>query len=183
MNAPHVRKHAFWAGIALSACLSHAHAQGTQAQRGAQAQAQPGEAARPQGPRSGDAWIDARIVDIDAYAARYPEAFVDEVARYHAVPRAYVVAVVRAGRLSPGEVYYACVVAQALGLPCRTVANARAGDPAAGWGESTRRLGLEPGSAAAVRVRRAFVDSYARWARPLPPDPAAKKPASARAKR
>ncbi|HEY4560393.1 MAG TPA: hypothetical protein VIG54_06615, partial [Lysobacter sp.] len=39
---------------------------------------------------TGDAWLDSRLVDIDAYAATYRDAFVDEVARYHRAPRELV---------------------------------------------------------------------------------------------
>src|SRR5690606_20329634 len=45
------------------------------------------EAAPAWAPRTGDAVVDARLADINAYAARYPEAFIDELERYFDAPR------------------------------------------------------------------------------------------------
>ena len=126
-------------------------------------------------PRSGDDWVDARLGEINAYAQRYREAFIDEVARYRDAPRALVQRLVVERRWAPGDVYYACTVAQALGRPCRHATDAWARDHAKGWEAVVRELGIEPGSEQARRVRRAFVGSFDRWNRPIELDGALRR--------
>ena len=48
------------------------------------------DAASGWNPRSGDAWVDAQLADINRYGLRYREPFIDEMARYHGAPRALV---------------------------------------------------------------------------------------------
>src|SRR6476619_704905 len=69
---------------------------------------------------TGDAWVDATLVDIDRYAARYPDAFVDEMVRYHGAPRELVDELLGDRRWSAGDIYFACTLAQFAGQPCRT---------------------------------------------------------------
>lgn len=120
-------------------------------------------------PRTGDAWIDAALADINRYGERYPDAFVDELVRYYGAPRQFVSGLLEAEGWLPGDVYYACAVGRAVGRSCRYVAEARNRDPDAGWGELARRLGVEPGSEAFERLEQGFAPTYERWARPLPP--------------
>ena len=72
---------------------------------------------------TGDAWVDRQLADIDAYAATYRDAFVDEMARYHRAPRELVDALLARPGWSPGDVYYACGIAEQAGRPCRSVAD------------------------------------------------------------
>lgn len=133
-------------------------------------------------PRSGDAWIDRHLTDINTYGARYRGAFIDEVVRYHAAPRALVEALLDAQGWLPGDVYAACALANIAGRPCRAAVALRDAAPGDGWGTIALDLGLEDPSAAAKRLRQAITASYAHWARPeapeLPdqatPDPAAR---------
>src|SRR5690606_27505911 len=67
----------------------------------------PAQAADAPPPGTGDAWIDLRLADMDRYAARYREAFVDEIARYLEAPRELLVDALDRG-MRPGDVYYAC---------------------------------------------------------------------------
>ncbi|WP_202843167.1 hypothetical protein [Luteimonas saliphila] len=120
--------------------------------------------ARPQ-PRTGDAWIDARLLDMDDYAARHGDAFVDEIVRYHEAPRALVEGALAGGAMRPGDVYFACALAQATGRSCRTVLDARREDPAAGWDAIAAQLDVAP--AVYRRIRGDITESYVRWARPL----------------
>lgn len=121
------------------------------------------------GPGTGDAWVDARFADIDAYAGRYPDAFADELARYLRAPRDYVVPLL-ARRQAPGELYYACAVAVVAGRPCREVMERRRRDPAVPWSALTGAFDIAPGSPAFLRLKRGIVSSYVHWARPLEPD-------------
>lgn len=118
-------------------------------------------------PRTGDAVVDARLADINLYAARYPEAFLDELVRYFDAPRPLLRDLLGKDRAA-GDLYYACALARVTGRPCRGVIEAwqAAGDE--GWEAVARRLGVEPGGARARRLREGIAESYARWERPLP---------------
>ena len=118
-------------------------------------------------PRTGDAWVDTRLADINAYAQRYRDAFVDEMARYHGAPRALVTDLLTQRRWAPGDVYYACAIAQIIGRPCRHVVDQFSRDHGQGWGAVAQRVGIAPGSPQFDRLKRGFVSSYDRWARPI----------------
>ncbi len=117
-------------------------------------------------PRSGNAWIDRHLVDINRYAVRYPDSFLDELARYHAVPRAYADALLRQPEWMPADVYMACALAQVSAQPCRAVVREWARDHEGGWEAVAERLGAGPGSEQYRRLRQGITDSYQRWARP-----------------
>jgi len=132
------------------------------------AHAQDATASTP--PRSGDAWVDATLADIDRYAARYPEAFADELVRYDSAPRALVEALLADPQWTPGDLYFACALGQVAGQPCRAVAQRRQQERASGWGAIARSFGVAPDSTAFHRLKRGIVLAYARWARPLQVD-------------
>lgn len=132
-------------------------------QGGAQAQ----QAAVQPPARSGDAWVDGMLGDIGRYAARYPDAFADELVRYDSAPRALVAALLADPQWTPGDVYFACALGQVAGQPCRAVAQRWQQDHAQGWGAIAQGFGVTPDSAAFHRIKRGIVLSYQRWARPL----------------
>lgn len=117
-------------------------------------------------PRSGDTWIDVTLGDMNRYGARYRDPFVDEMVRYHAAPRDLVVDLL-ARHWAPGDIYYACALAQQVGRPCRYVVEIWERDHAQGWGAIARRLGIKPGSTQFHQLKRGFVPSYDRWGRPI----------------
>ena len=119
-------------------------------------------------PGTGDAWIDDVLLDIDRYADKHRGAFVDELVRYQAVPRALVEESF-SEELAAGDVYYACAMAQALGRPCRELLEARRGAESESWATIVRRIDAAQMSTAQRRVKAGLVGSYARWARPLAP--------------
>jgi len=121
-------------------------------------------------PRSGDAWVDGVLGDISRYAARYPDAFADELVRYDSAPRALVDALLADSRWTPGDIYFACALGQVAGQPCRAVAQRWQHDHALGWVGIAQGFGVAPDSAAYHRLKRGIVLSYARWARPLEVD-------------
>ena len=134
-------------------------------------QAQPGQVQRPRA--TGDAWLDARLAEIDRYALRYPDAFAAELERYAGVPQAYVSGLLAQPGWEGGDVWFACFLADATGASCRSVvrAHARAGADA-GWEDVALEFDARPGSDAYRDVRLSLADSYRRWARPLQPDAA-----------
>ncbi len=119
-------------------------------------------------PASGDASVDRHLADINEYAARYPAAFADEMARYYAVPRAYVEAMQQQPDWTAGDIFMACALAQIVGQPCRAVVREWSRDHEGGWKAVAARLQAEPGSTQYRRLRSALDASYARWGRPAP---------------
>lgn len=121
-------------------------------------------------PGTGDAWVDATLLDIDRYAARYPDAFTDEMVRYHGAPRELVGELLSDQHWSAGDIYFACTLAQFAGQPCRTAVTQRERDASQDWQAIAQRLGVAADSDAFHRIKHAIVLSYQRWARPLKVD-------------
>lgn len=118
-------------------------------------------------PRSGDVWIDSQLQDVNRYGSRYQEPFVNEMVRYYDAPRDLVSDLLVNRNWAPGDVYYACAIAQVIGRPCRQVVDEWDRDHGQGWGEIAKRMGIKPGSPEFHRLKRGFVPTYDRWARPI----------------
>ncbi|MGH8077398.1 MAG: hypothetical protein ACREPE_08765 [Lysobacter sp.] len=118
-------------------------------------------------PRSGDVWVDTQLNDVNRYGSRYREPFVDEMVRYYGAPRDLVTELLVTRRWAPGDVYYACSIAHTLGRPCRYVVDEWDRNHEKGWGAVAKDLGIKPGSAEFHRLKRGFVPTYDRWARPI----------------
>ena len=118
-------------------------------------------------PRSGDVWVDSQLNDVNRYGSRYREPFVNEMVRYYGAPRDLVTELLVVRRWAPGDVYYACSIAQTLGRPCRYVVDQWDRNHGKGWGVVAKELGIKPGSAEFHRLKRGFVPTYDRWARPI----------------
>ncbi|MDQ3617304.1 MAG: hypothetical protein M3374_01020 [Pseudomonadota bacterium] len=118
-------------------------------------------------PRSGDIWVDDYLGDVNQYGSRYRGPFVDEMVRYYGAPRDLVTSLLVDQRWAPGDVYYACSIAQIIDRPCRHVVQEWERDHGQGWGVVAQRLGIKPGSAEFHRLKRGFVPTYDRWARPI----------------
>lgn len=118
-------------------------------------------------PRSGDVWVDTQLQDVNRYGSRYQEPFVNEMVRYYDAPRDLVSDLLVNRNWAPGDVYYACAIAQVIGRPCRQVVDQWDRDHGQGWGEIAKRMGIKPGSPEFHRLKRGFVPTYDRWARPI----------------
>ena len=125
----------------------------------------------PWDPRTGDAWVDTWLGDMNQYGSRYQPAFTDEMNRYYGVPRPYVGELLGQRGWAPGDVYMACAIAQLLGRPCSYVVDQYAAyereQPGQGWGATAQRLGIQPGSPQFHRLKSGMVRSYDRWERPI----------------
>jgi len=119
-------------------------------------------------PDTGDAVVDLRLSDINRYAGRYPEAFLDELVRYFDAPRPLLQDLLVRQERVPGDLYYACALARVSGRPCRGVIEAWSAGHADGWQGIARELGVAPDDARARRLREGMEESYRRWGRPLP---------------
>ncbi len=118
-------------------------------------------------PRTGDAWIDRHLVDMNAYAARYPQSFDDEVSRYYSVSREYVEALRQQPAWEAGDVFMACALAQVLAQPCRNLVREWSRDHAEGWQGVRQRVQPKADPATTRELRKDIRESYQRWARPL----------------
>ena len=118
-------------------------------------------------PRTGDVWVDNSLNDINQYGQRYRDPFIDEMTRYYGAPRDLVSDLLINRHWAPGDVYYACALAQVTGQPCRTVVDEWDRDHGQGWGVIAQRMGIRPGSAEFHRLKRGFVPTYDRWGRPI----------------
>lgn len=118
-------------------------------------------------PRTGDVWVDTQLADINRYGTSYRDPFIDEMVRYHGAPRDLVTDLLVNQRWNAGDVYYACTIAQVIGRPCRYVADQWQQNRGQGWGALAQRLGIKPGSAEFHRLKKGFVPTYDRWARPI----------------
>ncbi len=125
---------------------------------------QPASAATP---GTGDAWVDQHLADMGSYAQRYPDSFIDEVARYTGTPRAYVQALLQVHGWHAGDLYFACFWAQTVQLSCRDSVRAYSRDHHDGWEGVITRLSVEPDNAHLRALRHAIVASYDRWERPI----------------
>jgi hypothetical protein len=123
-------------------------------------------------PRTGDMWVDTQLSDINRYGTRYRDPFIDEIVRYHGAPRDLVSDLLLRRHWAPGDVYFACALAQIIGRPCRVVADEWERNHGMGWGALAQRYGIKPGSAEFHRLKRGFVPTYDRWARPIELDDA-----------
>ena len=118
-------------------------------------------------PRSGNSWVDRHLVDINIYAARYPQSFLDEVARYYGVSRAYSESLVQQPAWEPADVLMACALAETLARPCREVVREWSMDHSEGWAGVAKRLQDKPDAKQSRAIREQIEASYSRWARPL----------------
>lgn len=126
--------------------------------------------------RTGDAWLDAQLEDIDRYATQYPETFAAEVERYAHIPRAYVHGLVAQPGWNPGDAWYACFLARVLETDCRSVVRTRARMGVDGsWADVVGQLAGEEAADPAPALRLALADSYRRWDRGLEPDAALRR--------
>ncbi|NLF23368.1 MAG: hypothetical protein GX590_09440 [Lentisphaerae bacterium] len=113
--------------------------------------------------RTGDVWVDARLGEINNYGRRYRDPFIDEMHGYYGAPRPLLVDLLDRRGWAPGDVYYACAIAHALGVPCLDVVHEYDRNPGQGWGAVAQRMGIKPGSAAFHALKRGQVDTYGRW--------------------
>ena len=125
---------------------------------------------------TGDAWIDGRLADIDAYAARYPDAFADELERHAGIPQAYTLALLARPGWHGGDAWFACFLGRAVQASCRSVVRERSrAGPDATWTSVAAEFDARADSPAYASLRLALADSYRRWDRPLLPDAALKR--------
>ena len=87
--------------------------------------------------------------------------------RYHAAPRELVSELVMQRNWAPGDVYYACAVAQVVGRPCRAVVDAWSTAHDDGWEAVARQAGIANRPDAVARLKQDITASYARWGRPI----------------
>ncbi len=113
--------------------------------------------------RTGDAWVDHRMVEVNDYGVRYREPFVNEMVTYYGAPRPLMVDLLVTRRWAPGDVYYACSFAHSIGRPCGEVVDRYERNRGGGWGVVAQGYGIRPGSPQFFAFKRGFVGTYGRW--------------------
>jgi hypothetical protein len=121
---------------------------------------------------TGDAWVDAQLRDINHYAERYPDSFLDEVSRYAGVSRGYIAALMYTHGWQAGDIYFACFWAHAIGRSCRDSVQAWSrAVPADGeprhWQDVVQDLQVAPQNLHWRALRHAIVASHDHWDRPV----------------
>ena len=99
-------------------------------------------------PRTGDAFVDAQLGDINVFASGNTDGFIDDVVVSFGAPRYLVREYYLERRWAPGDLYYACAIAYQLGRPCLEIIRIYERDHGMGWGAIAKRLGIKPGSPA-----------------------------------
>lgn len=117
--------------------------------------------------RTGDVWVDSRLGEINDYGTRYRDPFLDEMSGHYGAPRPLLVDLLDRRDWAPGDVYYACAMAHALGVPCANVVREYDRDPGQGWGNVAKRMGIKPGSDAFHALKRGTLGTYDRWGHPI----------------
>lgn len=117
--------------------------------------------------RTGDVWVDSRLGEINDYGRHYRDPFINEMTGYYGAPRPLLVDLLDRRGWAPGDVYYACAIAHALGRPCVEVVREYDRNPGQGWGALAKRMGIKPGSPAFHALKRGQVDTYGRWGHPI----------------
>jgi hypothetical protein len=97
-------------------------------------------------PRTGDVWLDARLGELDTYGRGDPDYFYDDLYESFGVPRDFTRELYRDRQWSPGDIYFACALAQSLSRPCREIVSDYDRHPGQGWGALAQRMGIKPGS-------------------------------------
>ncbi|GGK07000.1 hypothetical protein [Luteimonas terricola] len=117
--------------------------------------------------RTGDVWVDARLGEINDYGRRYRDPFIGEISGHYGAPRSLLVELLDRRHWAPADVYYACAIAHALGIPCLDVVREYDRNPGQGWGAVAKRMGIKPGSDAFHALKRGTVGTYERWGHPV----------------
>ncbi|WP_149194994.1 hypothetical protein [Luteimonas suaedae] len=117
--------------------------------------------------RTGDVWVDNRLGEINDYGRHYRDPFIDEMTTHYGAPRPLVLELLDERRWAPGDVYYACAIAHALGMPCLDVVREYDRNPGQGWGAVAQRLGIKPGSSEFHALKRGTARTYDRWGHPV----------------
>ena len=99
-------------------------------------------------PRTGDAFVDTQLGDINVFARGNTDGFIDDVVVSFGAPRALVRDYYLDRRWAPGDIYYACAIAYQLRRPCVEILDIYERDHGQGWGVIAQRLGIKPGSPA-----------------------------------
>ena len=117
--------------------------------------------------RTGDVWVDTRLGEINDYGSRYRDPFVGEMTGYYGAPRSLIVELLDQRRWAPADVYYACALAHALGIPCINVVREYDRNPGRGWGNVAKHYGIKPGSPAFHALKRGTATTYGHWGYPV----------------
>ncbi len=120
--------------------------------------------------RTGDVWVDTRLGEINDYGRRYRDPFVSEMTGHYGAPRSLVLDLLDRRGWAPADVYFACAIARALGIPCLDVVHRHERNPGQGWGNLAKQMGIKPGSREFHALKNGAIGTYDRWGYPIRAD-------------
>jgi hypothetical protein len=97
-------------------------------------------------PRTGDAWMDVQLKDMNVYTRGNTDGFINDVSITFGAPRSLIHEYVVDRRWAPGDVYYACALAYQMHRPCLDTLRDYDKNNGHGWGVIAKRMGIKPGS-------------------------------------
>ena len=98
-------------------------------------------------PRTGDAWFDARLGEINVTAVGDLDGFIDEIVVSTRAPRVWVETLVIERHYPPADVYMLAESAYRGGVAYAAALKVYEQHRGEGWGAMAKRLGIQPGSA------------------------------------
>ena len=98
-------------------------------------------------PRSGDAYFDELLSDMNVFYVDDPEWVQEQIAYETQIPRVQVRSYIVERNYAPADVYMIGELAQASGKSFGDVASAYDANRSQGWGALARSMGIKPGSA------------------------------------
>lgn len=98
-------------------------------------------------PRTGDAWLDVRLGEINLSASGNLDGFIDEIVVSTHAPRVWVETLVVERRYPPADVYMLAESAYRGGVSFDSALRVYEQHRGEGWGAMAKRLGIKPGSA------------------------------------
>lgn len=106
--------------------------------------------------RTGDAFLDARLGDINVGVGGNLDGYIDDVVVHYGAPRVVIQELVVERHYPPADVTLIAGYAQALHVPVTQVADTYARHRGQGWGAIARELGVKPGSAEFHAMKRSL---------------------------
>ncbi len=97
-------------------------------------------------PRTGDAWMDMQLTEMNVYTRGSTDAFIFDVVSNFGAPHSLVSEYVLERRWAPGDIYFACALAYQLRVPCINILREYDKNNGKGWAVIARRMGIKPGS-------------------------------------
>lgn len=119
-------------------------------------------------PSTGQPALDAALPDINHYAERHPDAFLDELEWFAGAGRKDMAAWLAVPGHQAADLFLGCHLAAVRGQSCAVLMQAFDAAGEEGWAAVARTLEPRPDRAQWQQVAQRLRDACRRWARPVP---------------